>query len=407
MPTYRYVSSAGGPGAARLREILARAARPGVISFAIGMPAEELLPARQLAAAQQEVLPGRAAALQYGLPSAALKRQIVELMAERQVACSESQVFLTSGAQQGMDLLARLLLDRGDAALMEETVYDGIRLAAGRLAGRLLTVPTDPAAGIDVDAVERHLTEGAEGARPRLLYTIPNGHNPLGVTMSADRRRRLAALARRHELPVIEDDAYGALHYDGPPPPPLRALDSEWALYLGSFSKIVAPSLRAGWLVVPEEMAARLSPLKHGADLDTPSLGHHVVAAYLASGHLAEHVIRLRAEYRARRDAMLACLAEALPAEVRWTRPSSGMFIWVELPPPLDAADLLEDAIDGERVAFCPGAAFAVGEAARARHCFRLCFATRAPEQIVEGVRRLGRVIERALARAPRVEVRG
>jgi 2-aminoadipate transaminase len=396
MPGFRYSPSAGGSGPARLREILGRASRPGVISFAIGMPAAELLPARQLAAAQQQVLPGNTAALQYGLPSVALKRQIVELMAERQVACGEDQVFLTSGAQQGMDLVARLFLGPGDTALMEDTVYDGIRLAAGRLTERLITVPTDTAAGIDVDAVASCL---AAGAQPRLLYTIPNGHNPLGVTLSAARRQQLIALARRHELPVLEDDAYGALHYDGAPPPPLRALDPDWALYLGSFSKILAPSLRAGWLVVPEEMVSRLSPLKHGADLDTPSLSHHVVSAYLAAGHLAEHVARLRAEYRTRRDTMLACLAEHLPGELRWTRPGGGMFIWVELPPALDAADLLEEAIAGERVAFCPGAAFAVGESARARHGFRLCFATCTPEQIADGIHRLGRAVERALER--------
>ncbi|HVT17480.1 MAG TPA: PLP-dependent aminotransferase family protein [Thermoanaerobaculia bacterium] len=381
-------------GTARLREILERASRPGVISFAVGLPALELLPVHELAAAQGRVLPGLPAALQYAVSYAPLRRQIVDLMAARGVECGPEQVFLTSGAQQGMDLLARLLVESGDHVLLEETVYEGIQLALRGRAPRLLTVPTDPETGLQVSAVERWL-EG--GMRPAMLYTIPDGHNPLGVSQSAGTRRRLIELARDFAFPVVEDDAYGLLYYGEAPPPPLRALDGSWAFYLGSFSKILAPALRAGWMVVPEELVPQLSVLKHAADLDTPSLSQRIISAYLEAGGLAAHLEMVRAEYRRRRDVMLGCLAAALPPSVRWTRPRSGMFIWVELPREIDAAALLEEAITSEGVAFSPGEVFAVGGSRHADHCLRLCFTTCPPDQIAEGIERLGRVVERAL----------
>jgi 2-aminoadipate transaminase len=396
---FRFASFMAGAGPAKLRQILARAARPGVISFAIGLPAEDLLPVRDLAAAQARVLPHSPAALQYGVPYEPLKRQIVELMAMRGVTCEAEQVFLTTGAQQGMDLVARLFADHGGTVLLERTVYEGIQLALKGPAPRLLTLPTHPEAGLDVEAVASWL---ASGIRPQLLYAIPGGHNPLGVTLSSSGRRRLAELARDRGFPVLEDDAYGFLHYDGVPPPALRALDDRWILYLGSFSKILAPALRAGWLVVPPELVAPLSALKAGADIDTPSLGHRVISAYLDSGELPRHLSRLRTEYRCRRDTMLASLADSLPAGACWTRPEGGMFIWVELPPAIDAADLLETAIEACGVAFCPGGPFAVGGSRHADHCLRLCFTCSPPEQIAEGVKRLGRALAMTLERAAR-----
>jgi 2-aminoadipate transaminase len=401
---FRYARSMATLAPARLRAVLARAARPGVISFAIGVPAEDLLPARELAEAQARVLPALPAALQYAVPHPRLKQQIVELMAMRGVACSAAQVFLTSGSQQGMDLLARLFVDPGAGVVIEETVYEGMQLAIERLAPRLLTVPIDLETGMEVDAVAAVLERGP---RPALLYAIPSGHNPLGVSLSAAKRQRLLALARAFAVPVVEDDAYGFLAYDEAPPPPLRALEERWVFYLGSFSKILAPSLRTGWMVVPEELMPRLAALKHGADLNTPALGHHVISAYLEGGDFPRQLARLRAEYRRRRDVMLECLAASLPPEVRWTRPASGMFVWVELPPGCDAAGLVEEAIDAERVAFVPGEAFAVGGGRHANHCLRLCFTSCPAEQIAEGIRRLARVVTRALDARPPARAAG
>jgi 2-aminoadipate transaminase len=375
----------------RLRQLLARASRPGVISLAVGLPASDLLPVSRLAACQASAL-AHPSAWQYALPAPALKQQLVALMASRGVHCAAEQVFLTSGSQQGMDLLARLLVDPGAPVLLEETVYDGILLALGVHAPRLVTVGSEPETGLDVAAVEAAL---AGGVRPRLLYTIPNGHNPLGVTLSADKRRRLAELARRFTFPVVEDDAYGSLYYGDSPPPPVRASEERWVFYLGSLSKILAPALRVGWLIVPEDLVPRLSALKHGADLDTPSIGQRVAAAFLESGALPEHAAALRDAYRMRRDTMLECLAAALPASVRWNRPASGLFVWVELPRSVDATALLEFAIDCEGVAFTPGDAFAAAGHGNARHCLRLCFSASQPDEIATGVERLAQALDR------------
>src|SRR6202035_4584385 len=374
-----------------LREVLALASRPGVLSFAVGLPAAELFPAAGLSAAAGHLLAGDRSSLQYGIPYQPLKEQVVELMAMRGVACRTEQVFLTSGAQQGMDLLSHLLVEPGSRVMLEETVYDGLPMAVKKLSPELLTLPSDLDAGIDVDAVEALL---AGGAAPASLYLITDGHNPLGVSLSPAKRQRLADLARHHRMPILEDDAYGFLYYEDSPAPPLRALEAEWVYYLGSFSKILAPSLRAGWLIVPPELVPILAALKHGTDIVT----HRVISAFLASGALPRHLELLRSEYRTRRDAMLAALAARMPGEVRWNRPASGMFLWVELPKRVDTARLVRTAIEEEQVAFSPGEAFTAGGGHHARHCMRLAFANCTPEQIEEGVRRLARVVERALA---------
>ena len=340
----------------------------------------------------QRVLAEDPAALQYGMPSRILKAQVVELMRRRGVACDEAQVFLTTGAQQGMDLAARLLLDPGGTVMLEETVYDGIQMVIKAFRPEIVTVPTSAADGIDVEEVAVRL---AAGARPAFLYLIPEGHNPLGGSLALDQRRELVALAGEHGLPLIEDDAYGHLTYDDEVVPPLRALDDRWVLHLGSFSKILAPGLRVGWLVVPERLVPVLSALKHANDLDTTTISQRALALYLQDQDISSHVGTLKRAYRERRDALLAALARHLTGAAKWNRPPSGFFVWLELRRGLDAARLLELAIETERVAFCPGAAFATGGRRHASHCMRLSFANLSPERIEEGVVRLARVIER------------
>ena len=371
--------------------------RPGLLSFAIGLPATELFPSEALAEQASRVLRADASSLQYSLPYQPLKTQIVQLMALRGVHCTEEQIFLTSGAQQGMDLLSRLLLPPNGEVMLEWAIYDGIRLATRLQRPEILTLAADLDSGLDVDQVEILL---ASGVRPAFLYTITDGHNPLGVSLSLDKRRRLAGLSRQYQMPIVEDDAYGFLYYGEMPVSPLRALEEEWVFYLGSFSKILAPSLRAGWVAVPPPLAARLSPLKHGVDLDTPSLSHHVISAYLEAGLLPAHLAILRDEYRRRRDTMLMALQDHFPPEVVWNHPSSGMYIWAELPPGLDATELLRVAVATENVAFSPGVIFCAGDP-RGNRCMRLNFTSLPPERIEEGIRRLGRAIRAAMAGAP------
>jgi 2-aminoadipate transaminase len=226
---------------------------------------------------------------------------------------------------------------------------------------------------------------------------VPDAHNPLGVSVSPAKREALVRLARRYGVPIVEDDPYGFLYYDEAPIPPLRALDDEWVFYLGSFSKIMAPALRLGWMVAPQALLPKLTVVKEAGDLESSALTQRAVARYLAAGHLPAHLARLRQTYGRRRAAMLAALARHFPATARWTEPRGGMFIWVELPPAVDTADLLETAIAQEQVAFIPGFAFAV-PGHDVHNCLRLNFSNCTVEEIEDGVARLGRVIGERLA---------
>lgn len=378
-----------------LQEMMDLCTRPDVISFALGLPATELFPQDDLAKAAIGVLAADPRALQYDPPHGPLKAHVRALMRRRGVECDESQIFLTSGAQQGLSLLARLLLEPGGEVLLEELTYTGLQQVVAPFRPRILSVPTDPETGMDVEAVAA-LLEG--GARPAFVYTVTDGHNPLGLGMSAAKRRRLVEIARRHRVPVIEDDAYGFISYDGDPEPPMRALDDEWVLYVGSFSKILAPALRVGWLVVPEELTRSLSVVKESSDINTSTFAQRTVSAYLDAGHHVRHIETVRDAYRERRDAMASALRRHFPEGARWHTPSGGVFMWIELPEALDAGELLRGAVLEEKVAYVPGNAFCVNGTRLGSNCMRLNFSHCQPVQIAEGVARLGALIERALA---------
>ncbi|HEX8904922.1 MAG TPA: aminotransferase class I/II-fold pyridoxal phosphate-dependent enzyme, partial [Longimicrobiaceae bacterium] len=374
-----------------LREILALISRPGVLSFALGMPAAELFPVRGWARAAQQVLDADPESLQYGMPLERLRAHVVELMALRGVQCTTAEVFITTGAQQAMSLLGQLLVSPGGTVLTEELTYDGMLGSLRPLQPRVLTVPCRPRTGMDLDALEALL--GA-GERPSLVYTMPEGHNPLGASIPGPARRRLADLAARFRVPVIEDDAYGLLSYDEQAPPALRAYDPRWILYVGSFSKILAPSIRTGWVVAPEPVVRQLSILKQGNDLDVSTFAHHALCAFMDAEPFSEHLAHLRTEYRARRDAMLQALGEHFPAEARWCHPGSGMFVWVEMPEGVDTTELLRRAVDEESVAFVPGRAFCAAGGARGGDALRLNFSRLSADRIHDGIRRLGRVLQ-------------
>lgn len=388
----RLASWARGSERSAMQRMLSIASRPGAISFALGLPAPELFPVEAINEAANGVLAGDRRALQYGPTSGRLRRQVVELMARRGVNCREEQVFLTSGAQQGVNLLAHLLLDRGDQVIVEEMIYPGTRQVLELFQAEVLRVPTDLETGMDVDSVERLL---ARGARPAFIYAITDGHNPLGVSMSAPKRARLVELARLYHVPVVEDDPYGFLCYDAPCEPPMRALDDEWVLYVGSFSKILAPTLRVGWMVLPESLIPQLSIVKEAADIDTSTFTQRVVSSFLDACAVEGHVQSLRGEYGARRDAMLQALEGSFPAEARWAKPSAGFFVWVELPDGIDMLRLLEESIETENVAFIPGQAFSVSGGRGGTPAMRLNFSHNPAGRIGEGVARLARLLSR------------
>ncbi len=376
-----------------LQNMLALCSGRDVISFALGLPAPNQFPVDAIQASILKVLRSEPRAFQYSPPLQILKQQIQSLMRERGVHCSTEQIFLTCGAQQGMNLLARTLLDAGDGqVLLEELAYAGFQQILTTLGVDALTVPTNPESGMDVDAVEAVLSSGA---RPAFIYAVTDGHNPLGVSMSQANRIRLVELARDYSVPIMEDDAYGFLHYEQDFIPPLRALDEDWVLYVGSFSKILAPSLRAGWVIVPEHLMLSLSIAKEATDIDTTTLAQRTVSTYLESGCHEHHLPRLRGLYRTRRDTMLRALEKYFPPEARWSKPASGFFIWVELPPTINTSDLLKTAIEEENVAFIPGEAFSVGKRHSATNAMRLNFSHPSPDSIEEGIARLSRLIRR------------
>jgi len=384
-----------------MRELLPRVMDPQVRALALGLPAPELMPVQACAAAAERVLARGGSVLQYQLLSCPLRRQVQSLLAERGVLCSEADIFLTTGGQQGISLLVQLLLERGGAVVVDELTYEGLHAALAELAPRLLVVPTRPGSGMDLDAVEALLRSGA---RPAFMYVIADGHNPTGSSLSHAARVRLVELARRYRVPIIEDDVFGYLRYARDAPPPLRALSDEWVLYVGSFSKILAPGLRVGWVVIPERFHQRWSTRKHASDLSVTTFAELTVSEYLASGALPAHLAQLRHVYAARRDTLLRALAQSFPSETRWETPAAGMFVWVDLPRHVDSLELLGAALDAEKVAFMPAVVFRAPGGESERNGMRLNFTHCSASELEDGATRLGRVVKRTLAsgRAPR-----
>jgi 2-aminoadipate transaminase len=373
-----------------LQQMLMRASGPDVISFALGLPAPELFPGREFSEAVVSVLTSQALALQYGPPFLPLKSHIVSLMRRRGVDCTEDMVFLTSGAQQGMSLVARLLLDSGSEVVLEECAYTGFQQILQPYSPRLLTVGTDLETGLDVDALERLFTRGC---RPALVYAISDGHNPFGVSMDLAKRKALVNLAERFGVPILEDDAYGLIQYEDYPIPPLRSFNDELVFYVGSFSKILAPALRVGWIIVPKGLNDLFSIVKEAADIDTSTLSQRSIAAYIDLFDLGAHIKTLSQVYRQRRDTLLQALNTYLGPRARWSKPRSGLFMWVEVADLLDSAKLLARSLEKEKVAFIPGSAFAVNGGSLGRNALRLNFSNSPPDLIDEGIRRLARLL--------------
>jgi 2-aminoadipate transaminase len=373
-----------------LQKMLVATARPDIISFALGMPAVELFPTEALASAAERVLSGNGGALQYSPPLQSLKQHVREVMKWRGVNCREEQIFLTAGAQQGMSLLSRLLLEPGGTVITEELIYSGFQQVLEPFQPHVLTVSTDAETGMDVDAVEQYLRGGV---RPSFIYSITDGHNPLSVRLHPSKRARLIELAEQYRVPIIEDDAYGFLCYENPLPP-LRALSERWVFYVGSFSKILAPALRVGWLVVPEELILPLSVIKESTDIDAAPLSQRIVNAYLDTGELPAQIDKLRTQYGIKRDTMMHALAENFPDAARWMKPAGGFFVWVELPPAVDVDELFRTALENEHVAFIPGHAFSVNNERSSTPSIRLNFSHPTTARIEEGIPRLARVLK-------------
>ena len=393
-----YARRAQGLQASEIRALFAVAARPDVISLAGGMPFVQALPEEDVLSVVRSVLEGRTgAALQYGGGPGhpALRRRLAELMAAEGVEADPEAIVVTNGAQQALDLIGKVLIDPGDEIVVEAPTYVGALSAFAAYEPRFLTVPLDED-GMVVDALRDLLVAGA---RPKFVYTVPDFHNPAGVTMSLDRRRALVALCREAGVPIVEDDPYAMLRFEGSALPRLRALDPDGVIYLGTLSKIFSPGVRIGWALAPPGLLQRLVLAKEAADLCSSSFMQLVAEGWLADGRWRAHLASLVAIYRGRRDAMLAALDAHLAGLATWTRPAGGFYVWVSVPGHLDTSALLAAAVD-RRVAYVPGTAFYPD--GRGRDRMRLAFCYPPEERIREGVRRLGELLadEEALYRS-------
>ena len=370
-----------------IREILKVTEKPGIISFAGGLPSPKTFPVDAFAAACEAVLrtDGRAA-LQYasseGLP--ALREWIA---AQLPWDVSPDQVLITTGSQQGLDLVAKVLIDEDSKVLVETPTYLGALQAFTPMEPAIVSVGSD-AEGIDV----ADLVQKAAGAR--FLYVLPNFQNPTGRTMSEARRQALVDAAQAAGLPIVEDNPYGDLWFDQPPPKPLTARNPEGCIYLGSFSKVLAPGLRLGYVVAPKAIMPKLLQAKQAADLHSPTFNQRMVAEVLKDGFIDRHVPTIRALYKAQCLAMLDALKTDMAGlDVVWNSPDGGMFLWVRLPEGLSAVDLLPKAVD-KGVAFVPGAAFYADQADP--RTLRLSFVTASEEQIRIGIKALAEAIREA-----------
>ncbi|HEY5836492.1 PLP-dependent aminotransferase family protein [Streptomyces sp.] len=376
-------------GASPVREILALTARPEVISFAGGLPAPELFDAEGIREAYARVLGERPQrVLQYSTTEGdpALRGAVAARLTARGLATGADDLLVTGGSQQGLALIATALLEPGDVVLVENPTYLAALQCFGFAGARVVPVPTD-ADGVIPEALEELVLR----ERPKLLYLIPTFQNPTGRTLPLARRRAVAEVAGRHGLWIAEDDPYGELRFEGVCQPWIAGQDeaADRTVLLGSFSKIMAPGLRLGWLRAPAGLLRACVVAKQAADLHTSTVDQAAAARYLADRDLDEHLARVRTAYRTRRDALLAGLDSALPAGTTWNRPEGGMFVWVRLPDGHDATALLPAAIAHD-VAYVPGTPFFA--AAPDPAALRLSFTTHTPEEITEGLSRLARV---------------
>jgi 2-aminoadipate transaminase len=380
-----------GVASSPVREILALTQRPGVISFAGGLPAPELFDAAGLREAFAVALADGAAGrtLQYSTTEGdpALRAGIAARLTGRGLPTEADDVLVTSGSQQALTLVAAVLLEPGDVVLAEEPSYLAALQCFAMAGARVVPVPCDDD-GLDPDALPALVRR----ERPKLLYTVPTFHNPTGRTLPLERRRALAAAAARLGLWIVEDDPYGELRYRGEPIAPIAALPGaeDRTIALSTLSKVLVPGLRIGWLRAPAALRRALVVAKQAADLHTSTIDQAAAAHWLATKDLDAHVAGLRAAYGPRRDALVDGLAGTLPAGSRWTRPDGGMFVWVRLPGGWDADALLARALERE-VAFVPGWPFYGGRPDRAT--LRLSFTAHTTGEIAEGLARLAAAV--------------
>ncbi len=401
--SYRYAHRIQRMGSSVIRELLKLTEQPDVISFAGGLPAPEVFPVEQFREASNYVLEHFGTqSLQYGPTEGyrPLREMIARHTSRFSVEVAAENILITAGSQQALDFIGRLFINRGDYIVVESPTYLGAIQAWNAYGAQYIPVRADEH-GMIVDELEAALRIG-----PKFIYILPNFQNPSGSTLSLERRRQLVEIADRRGVPIIEDDPYGQLRYEGEHLPPVVALDSEYrgpngvhysgnVIYLSTFSKLLAPGLRLGWVIAPPEVIQKLVMTKQAADLHTSSFNQYVAFEVAKGGFLNEHVKKIRATYKERRDMMIEMMEEMFPAGVTWRKPQGGMFLWGILPEGMDSSEVLKRAVK-KKVAFVPGEAF--HPTGGGRNTLRLNFSYSSPETIREGITRLGIALKELIA---------
>jgi 2-aminoadipate transaminase len=378
--------------ASEIRELLKLTERPDIISFAGGLPAPELFPIDKIEAINSRVLreDGKSA-LQYSTTEGYIPlREVIakQRMVFTGIKADIDNIMITSGSQQGLEFSAKIFIDKGDIILCESPSYLGALNAFKAYQPRFIEIPMDDD-GMIVEELEKALEAHPEA---KMIYTIPDFQNPSSKTMSVERRKRVAELAKIYSIPVIEDCPYGELIFEGEAFPSIKSFDTEgYVIYLGTFSKTFCPGLRIGWVCAEPEIIQKYVIVKQGADLQSSSIAQRETALFMQQYNLNEHISMIKGIYKKRRDVMLSSIEAYFPKEVKYTRPKGGLFIWVELKKGLNAAEILQEALK-EKVAFVPGGSF-FANGGNENH-FRLNFSNMNEELIAEGIKRLGKVLQ-------------
>ena len=403
---FLYANRVKGMKSAATRDLMATLSRPGIISLAGGFPDTRAFGEEAFREISHNVAADSAQALQYG-PTGGLegiKDVIVDVMEAENTGARQEDIFITTGAQQGLDLVGKVFLDEGDAVLCEGPTYAGALNAFAAYRPRIIHVPMDRAGMIPLAAREALNSARKRGIHVKFIYTVPNFQNPTGVTLAVERRRELLEIAHEYDLVVLEDNPYGMLRFEGEALPTIASLEQESGagadrvVYLGTFSKIFAPGVRLGWVHAQPGILHKMNIGKQGADICSSNLSQMLIYSYFRHADWRSYVKRLMAINKERRDAMLDALAEYMPHEVHWTHPEGGLFVWATLPSYLDATAMLPRAV-AKNVAYVPGEGFYSGGAGK--NCMRLNFSFVEPESIRRGIELLSEVIRE------RMELRG
>ncbi|MDP9425988.1 MAG: PLP-dependent aminotransferase family protein [Actinomycetota bacterium] len=402
---FLYANRVKGMKSSATRDLMATLSRPGIISLAGGFPDTRVFGEEAFREISANVAADSAQALQYGPTSGleGIKDVIVDVMEAEGTRAYAEDVFLTTGAQQGLDLIGKVFLDEGDAVLCEGPSYVGALNAFAAYRPRILHVPMDRAGMIPSAAREALKKARKQGIHVKFIYTVPNFQNPAGVTLAAERRLKLLEIAREYDLIILEDNPYGMLRFEGEPVPTIASLEqrsgeTDRVVYLGTFSKIFAPGVRLGWVHAQPGILHKINIGKQGADLCSSNLSQMLIQSYFKHADWRAYVRRLTALYKERRDAMLDALAEFMPNEVHWTHPEGGLFVWATLPSYIDATAMLPRAVS-KNVAYVPGEGFYAN--GMGKNCMRLNFSFVEPEKIRRGIEILAEVVRE------RMELRG